>query len=190
MTDGIRIRTARMNDVPALLHYAHAMFSERLPTLFDVDPLPDLRAEEAFVRPYVERPGWVLFLALEGRRVVGLLSFKRHDHPQLCHGGELGISLLDGWRGRGVGTRLLQAVEEWAPRHQLRRLELQVFENNTGAIRLYERLGYEHEGRRRGAVKVQGRYLDILLMVKRIDPVAARMQPRSRRRPADHPKKT
>lgn len=43
------------------------------------------------------------------------------------------------------------------------RIGLQVIENNTGAIRLYERLGMTHEGRLRAAVQYDGNRKDVLL---------------------------
>jgi RimJ/RimL family protein N-acetyltransferase len=33
----------------------------------------------------------------------------------------------------------------WAPAHRVSRLELRVFANNPGAIRLYERVGFVQE---------------------------------------------
>lgn len=45
-------------------------------------------------------------------------------------------------RGRGLGKALLQAVERAAQRRGCTRLRLEVRQDNAGAIRLYERLGY------------------------------------------------
>lgn len=45
-------------------------------------------------------------------------------------------------RGQGVGTALLDAVEQLARRRRCRALRLEVRADNAGAIRLYERLGY------------------------------------------------
>ena len=45
-------------------------------------------------------------------------------------------------RGRGVGSALLDAVEQLARRRRCRALRLEVRADNPGAVRLYERLGY------------------------------------------------
>jgi RimJ/RimL family protein N-acetyltransferase len=55
---------------------------------------------------------------------------------------ELGIGLIDGYRGLGIGQRLIAALETWAGEHSIERIVLQVAAANAGAIRLYERLGY------------------------------------------------
>jgi RimJ/RimL family protein N-acetyltransferase len=46
----------------------------------------------------------------------------------------------------------------------LNRVFLRVFENNPGAIRLYEKAGFMHEGCLRQAEYQQGKFLDVLVM--------------------------
>ena len=79
-----------------------------------------------------------------------------------------GMSVRHDRRGRGVGTRLLRTLYGFALGRGYRRLELDVFSNNKGAIGLYEREGFLHEGRRRGAVMVGEAEVDLLMMAKRI----------------------
>lgn len=54
----------------------------------------------------------------------------------------IGIAVDEGWRGRGIGTALLDAAEAWARERGLDALELDVADPNGDARRLYERLGY------------------------------------------------
>jgi RimJ/RimL family protein N-acetyltransferase len=58
---------------------------------------------------------------------------------------ELGIGILDGYRGLGLGQRLIAELEGWAARHGVERIVLLVADANEGAIRLYRRLGYVDE---------------------------------------------
>ena len=53
-----------------------------------------------------------------------------------------GMALLPEHRGRGIGARLLQLAEEQAREQGYKALSLIVFEQNSGAKRLYERYGY------------------------------------------------
>lgn len=46
----------------------------------------------------------------------------------------------------------------------LHRIYLNVFETNPRAVRAYERVGFQHEGRLREAHYLKGRYIDVLLM--------------------------
>jgi ribosomal-protein-alanine N-acetyltransferase len=53
-------------------------------------------------------------------------------------------------RGRGLGEALLAAAEQVAKKRGCRRLRLEVRQDNAGAIRLYERLGYRRFAARSG----------------------------------------
>ena len=53
-------------------------------------------------------------------------------------------------RGRGVGEALLHAVEKASRARGCTRLRLEVRQDNTGAMRLYERLGYRRFAARAG----------------------------------------
>lgn len=80
-----------------------------------------------------------------------------------------GVALLPGYRGRGLGSRLMALAEEDAVARGLDRTSLIVFEENAGALRLYRRLGYDEVARARVVphrlIRVRG---DALLMVKHL----------------------
>lgn len=52
------------------------------------------------------------------------------------------LAVFDGWRDSGIGTRLLQAAASRATALGCTRLSVQVFSQNIGAVRLYERNGF------------------------------------------------
>jgi GNAT superfamily N-acetyltransferase len=58
---------------------------------------------------------------------------------------EVGIGIEPEWRGRGVGTALLEALIALAAEHGFTRLSLSVEPANP-ALRLYERLGWRAVG--------------------------------------------
>lgn len=53
------------------------------------------------------------------------------------------------YRRRGIGRRLLETVEAYAARHEVRSVTLEVRESNTPAISLYEAMGYKNIGIRK-----------------------------------------
>jgi len=53
-------------------------------------------------------------------------------------------------REQGVGRALLGALTGWAHSHGANRIELEVRASNNRAIKLYERAGIRHAGRRTG----------------------------------------
>ncbi len=76
----------------------------------------------------------------------------------------LGIGPRDFW-GRGYGTEAMQLALEYAFLEvNLERVTLTVFEYNPRAIRSYEKCGFRHEGRLRGALLREGKRWDMLYM--------------------------
>ncbi len=54
------------------------------------------------------------------------------------------LATLPGHRGCGIGTLLLRHLETVARAQGFQTLSIQVFEQNTGALNLYQRLGYQY----------------------------------------------
>ncbi len=62
----------------------------------------------------------------------------------------------------------MEAAEAWARAVGVVKIELHVFPYNTGAIALYEQLGYEREGLRRRHYRRGGELVDAVLMAKEV----------------------
>lgn len=78
-----------------------------------------------------------------------------------------GVAVFPAHRGEGLGTRFMTLAEDKAREAGYSRLSLIVFEQNTGARRLYERLGYREVARAAVVPHPLIRYEgDALLMVK------------------------
>jgi len=99
-------------------------------------------------------------VGLAGLHPVGASVRRRHSMM-------LGITVAKASQGQGVGralmTALLDYADNWA---QILRIELTVFHDNERAIRLYERHGFEHEGRMRAYAMRSGAYEDVLTMAR------------------------
>ena len=125
------------------IHHA-AMNPER----WHVPDLEDVAAHRRFWLETKPRDG--ALLAVAGEQVVGMVELWLR-RPRAIRGSarlsrvevDLGIAVDEAWRGHGVGTPLLQAAEEWARAHGAERMSLDVDAENAGALRLYERMGYE-----------------------------------------------
>ena len=84
------------------------------------------------------------FVAEAEGEIVGTL----HVEASRFGFGELGMAVARPWRGRGVGTALMEAALAWARDQGLHKLSLSVFPHNAAAIALYRRFGFVEEGRR------------------------------------------
>ncbi|GAA5170824.1 GNAT family N-acetyltransferase [Viridibacterium curvum] len=118
-------------------------------------------------RNFVEgnlRSGNPQFVVLNGGHVVGWCDVVRLRQDAVRHGGILGIGLLPEWRGRGIGRELMAQTISSAWARGFTRIELGVLYSNQRGLRLYESLGFRHEGRRVAAICIDGQYQDSLVM--------------------------
>lgn len=161
----MRVRAVTLGDAPALRRYARELFAEDLPGIYR-RPTPTLEEEREFIRAHIEPANSVMFVAEQDGRIVGNIGFVGGRLAEEAHVGTFGISVARDHRGRGIGTALIEALLAWAPTHGITRIEVQSWSNNPGSARLYERMGFEEEGRARGAVMRDGRTIDVIHMAR------------------------
>jgi ribosomal protein S18 acetylase RimI-like enzyme len=82
--------------------------------------------------------------------------------------GIVGLAVAPGDRRRGVATALLAAAEQHARARGSRKLSLRVLGTNETAMRLYERHGFVLEGTLRDEFRIDGRFVDDVLMAKHL----------------------
>lgn len=125
---------------------------------------PEIISTRAFVRENI-RHDHAQFVARDGETVVGWCDIIPQKSRQIgLHVGTLGIGIVEDWRGKGIGRKLILAAIDKAFAQGLTRIELSVRKDNARAIRLYENLGFVHEGVRRKASLIEGVYADTVLM--------------------------
>jgi putative acetyltransferase len=100
-------------------------------------------------------------------RVVGTSRLRVWPEPRMAHSGSLTIGVHDDFHGRGVGSALMRALLAQADGPLgLARVQLEVDVDNQAAIALYQKMGFEVEGRLRGFKLRDGRPSDALVMAR------------------------
>ncbi|SOC50525.1 Ribosomal protein S18 acetylase RimI [Blastococcus aggregatus] len=157
----IRIRPAVPADGPRLVFLDRATWSPENA----VAPLPADDADFFERRP----PGDVL-VAEDAGGVVGYTQFGRPtplaSNEHVLH--IQGLAVDPPAQRRGVARQLLDAAAEEAARRGVRKLGLRVLGGNTAARALYESAGFEVEGVLREEFLLGGRYVDDVLMARRL----------------------
>ncbi len=108
----------------------------------------------------------LILCAWDGDTPVAYISGMRGRSPKTCHSIVLGVAVRRDWWGRGLGRDLIQAFETKALTLGIRRIELSVIVENVRAHNLYQTLGYQKEGLRRGSILLADRLVDEVAMVK------------------------
>jgi ribosomal protein S18 acetylase RimI-like enzyme len=101
----------------------------------------DRAARQLAFDAYLSDPDSASFLAEANDQLVGNLGVE-------IRGGiaDLGMMVDAGWRGRGVGSALMEACIAWATERGAHKLVLEVWPHNTSAQGLYRKYGFEQEG--------------------------------------------
>lgn len=124
-----------------------------------------VESEAAILADFAASENSVFLVAESDGKIVGLLNCRGGIRRSIRHAAILGISVDRDWRGQGVGGQLMARVIEWARSTGIiKRIELAVFERNQVAVQLYQKFGFEIEGKRRKAIFRDGEYLDGLMM--------------------------
>ncbi len=131
-------------------------FSLRAPSLEEVGA--NLVQHLATDSPY--------FVALDGGNVVGHCEIQRSLRPGTWHVGLLGMGVIEPYRGRWIGARLLSTCLAAAWAAGMLRVELEVFSDNARARRLFGRAGFREEGVRHAARVIDGLVQDSLVMAR------------------------
>jgi RimJ/RimL family protein N-acetyltransferase len=101
---------------------------------------------------------------LDGDQLIGStgLGGNLRTHAEAFVG--IGIGDPDFW-GKGYGSEAMRLILGYAFQElNLQRVSLDVFEYNPRAIHSYEKVGFKHEGRMRGALLREGRRWDMFFM--------------------------
>ena len=102
--------------------------------------------------------------AVENWSHIGSVGLENIDWQSRC--ATLGIMIGDKeYWGQGYGTDSVWTMLRFGfETLNLHRVQLDVYDFNTRAIRCYERVGFQREGTKRQALFRDGRYHDVFLM--------------------------
>jgi ribosomal protein S18 acetylase RimI-like enzyme len=124
----------RLTSTPAVALAAEARLDLRPATDADHQAIVQVLGED-----YIDRPEERRFVAVEVGKVVGTLRLTETTQRSMIYG----LVIEERERGRRLGTRLLAAVIDQLRDEGIADLGLEVDPENTPALRLYERFGFE-----------------------------------------------
>lgn len=109
------------------------------------------------------------YYAIDGDKVIGWCDIIPKSNEGFTHVGVLGMGLLSEYRNQGIGSKLIEkAIEHSVKKNGIEKVELEVFESNANAIKLYEKFGFVYEGKRIRSRKLDGVYDNLLMMGKEV----------------------
>jgi len=165
----IVIRTAVLDDAPAILEHARIILAEDLYNVGTLDEFKlTVEKEREWIQQHIDHPAQIVLVAELGGSIVGILNLENGSRQRLSHVGSFGMSVQPEFREKGIGTALLQSLIRWAKENPvIEKVTLAVFATNRPAIDLYKKMGFLEEGRRVRGIKIaDGKYVDDILMYR------------------------
>lgn len=160
----IVIRPLEPSDDPAM--HAIMIGEENIPTT-GVVPSTTLASVSERSAKYAVDDSRHSFAALVGKRLVGVAGLIQVPRPRMRHVAMLWLEVHQDFHRQGIGsalmTKLLELADRWLG---LVRVELHVNVDNARAVRLYERFGFEKEGRLRANFVRDGAFVDSFVMAR------------------------
>jgi len=166
--EGFEVRPARPGDARSFLEAFRSVAAERRFIQTEEVSRTARPYRRRFRRSVTEEAAHLV--AVAGGRVVGSISIRRDAHPVTRHTASVGMFVTAGWRGRGVGTALLEEAMRWARDAGVERVDLTVYPHNQAAIALYRTFGFVEEGRLVRHAKKSYGYEDEILMAVWLGP--------------------
>jgi L-amino acid N-acyltransferase YncA len=174
MTD-LSIREATADDAAAICRIYNQGIQDRLATLETEERTPEER--RAWLGDRSPRHPVLVAVAPAGggEAVVGWGSLNAFNPRRAYdHVADFSVYVERGWRGRGVGRRLLDALIARARALGYHKLVLAAFPFNEAGMRAYRRAGFREVGIYREQGRLDGRWVDTIVMEKILDGPNAR----------------
>ncbi len=110
-----------------------------------------------------------VIVAKAGERIVGWASLNPYSHRCAYSGvADLSIYVERAARGKGVGEQLLSKLERRARQRDFHKIVLFMFTFNEAGQRLYRKRGFREVGTFKEQGKLDGRFIDVMIMEKLI----------------------
>ncbi|OLS36889.1 GNAT family N-acetyltransferase [Bacillus sp. MRMR6] len=127
-----------------------------------------IESQRKMIEAMVKDENSTMLVAEDKGKLVGYLLARGSLANRTKHSIYLVIGIRKEYRGQGIGMILFTEIKKWSLERKVHRLELTVAVENLAGIRLYQKMGYEVEGRKRDSLFIAGRYIDEYYMSKLI----------------------
>ncbi|NHN46989.1 GNAT family N-acetyltransferase [Halostella sp. JP-L12] len=111
----------------------------------------------------------MFFVGTVGDEVVGWAHVETPEVAKLAHTAELTLGVLEGYRRHGMGSHLLQRALEWAASNGLEKVYASLPATNDAGVEFLRSLGWETEAVREDHYRVDGVYVDEVMLATRLD---------------------
>jgi L-amino acid N-acyltransferase YncA len=132
------------------------------------ESVADIVDTEGVLLRHNEIESRIFFVATVDDEVVGWVHLKHRELEKLSHTAELTLGVLEQYQKRGIGGRLLERGLEWANAQGFERIYNSIPSSNERATEFFGDHGFEVEAIREDHYKLDGEFIDEIMMAKRL----------------------
>ncbi|RAP77700.1 arsinothricin resistance N-acetyltransferase ArsN1 family A [Paenibacillus montanisoli] len=157
------IRGARDTDIENIRLIYNQGIEDRIATL------EGATKDEAYMRNWFEthQGRYQILVAEANGEVVGWAAINPYSSRCAYDGvGDISVYIHRNWRGKGVGSQLLQKLEEAGKEYKFYKFVLFTFPFNKLGQGLYRKLGYREVGVFHNQGLLDGNFIDVMAMEK------------------------
>ncbi|RQG90936.1 GNAT family N-acetyltransferase [Natrarchaeobius chitinivorans] len=158
----VTIRPARQEDLTGIVGAIRRVVEEM--TYIEAESIADEIDHEDVLLRHNDLESRMFFVATVDGDVVGWAHLHVPKLEKLSHTAELTVGVLEGYRGMGIGTELLDRALEWARSNGQEKVYQTVPSSNEEAISFFEDRDWTIEAIREDHYKLGEAYLDEVMM--------------------------
>ena len=162
------LRSPRPEDAEKMLAYLKATTEDtEFGLSYPEEMCFTVEDEINFIQNYSTDKGSLMISAFDGKELVGNASLSCvMERNKTLHRATFGIAILKSHWAQGLGQKILSELISFAKQAGYEFLELEVASDNSSAVSLYKKMGFQIYGERPCSLKLKnGNYYDELLMV-------------------------
>ncbi len=131
---GVTIRELRDGDREELERFVEGLSEDTVYFRF----LATGMDRQVIVSQLLPRPGGLSLVAVKGNVIVGHAAYYKSEGEAA----EVGVLILDGYQGKGLGTRLIESIARAANADGVTMFEAVIGWNNTRMIKMVRTMGF------------------------------------------------
>lgn len=161
--DEVKIRLATINDIKDVLSIYNEGIEDRIATL--ETETKDLNYMIDWFNKHLDR--YKTIVAELYGEIIGWASLNQYNSRKAYDGvADLSVYIKKAYRGKGIGGKLLSAIEIHASENGFHKIVLSTFPFNELGQGLYKKKGYREVGVFKNQGKLDGEFVDVMVMEK------------------------
>lgn len=166
----LTIRVPEKDDVQEIVDYLNLVGGESDNLLFGKNEFHmTVEKEEEYVESMKSDQNKLMIIGIIGDEIASIAQISGMNRMRVKHNGEIAISVRKKHWRKGVGEEMMKELIQFGENNNImKNITLGVKEDNTGAIGLYEKLGFNKVGVISDYFNINDKYFDKYIMEKKL----------------------